>query len=132
MKTPTNQVRTLAESVDAPKKKMAMAGKVATSVGGVVLLSVAWKRFKAMVSGKAQTEEQIEAGEEPEKKSFFSKLANGLAGIATAVAGATLIHDVAKGNKAGTSGKAVLGKFTGMLKKKDDLAQTQGADGHVK
>jgi len=87
------------------KKKFAMKTRVAPAVGAVVVLTVAWNRFKALFGHKPQTEEEIEAGVEPEKKGLFSKVANGLVAVAAAIGGATLAMDAYKGEKIGTTGK---------------------------
>lgn len=84
------------------KKKIAMKTRAAPAIGAVVVLTVAWNRFKALFSNK---EEEVEAGVEPEKKGLFSKVANGLVAVAAAIGGATLAMDAYKGEKIGTTGK---------------------------
>lgn len=86
--------------------------KIATGAGAVVLLGVGLNRFKAMFGSKPQTQEEIEAGEEPEKKSVIGKIVNGIVSLATAAAGATLAYDAAKGRKFGETGYEVVGKWT--------------------
>ncbi len=103
-----------AESEKEEKKGLTFNSKagIATSAGGLVLLTVAYNRAKALFSGNEPTEEQIEAGEEPAPKSFFSKVANGVTAIVAAVGAVSLAMDIKNGNSVGDTGKSWADKVT--------------------
>ena len=113
---------------DKPKVVFNTDSKLAISAGALVTLGVAWNRFKAMVSGKAQTEEEIEAGEEPEKKGIFSKVVNGVVALASAAAAVSLVLDAKNGKKFGETGRSAVGSVIGKwtAKRADEIANGQG------
>ncbi|GEM_PF-5687380 len=99
--------------VESKSKSMGFAGKAATTVGAVGLIAVAFNRFKAMVSGAEPTPEEQEQGIESKPKSLFSKIANGLTAVVTALGAASLAMDIAQGKGVGDTGKSWVQRVTG-------------------
>ena len=100
-------------SEDTPEndRKYSFARTGPAALGAVILAYLSTRSAKGLSATKPQTQEEIENGQEPQRRSVGRRIVNGLLLVAEALGMTTMAMDAIQGEKVGTNLKE-MGKYT--------------------